>query len=691
MIDLTGQMLLDRYHIRNFIGSGGMARVYQAWDAKRAAFVAIKLLNEDMSEDAVFLRRFAREARALEVLEHPHIVRFFGFEETHGLAFLVMEFIEGVTLRRYLHLLRRPLALPETLYVTQPVCSALHYAHQMGVYHCDVKPANIFIERGGRVVLADFGIAQLSESATVTFSTPGTPAYMSPEQCQGTEDLDARADIYSLGVTTYEMLTLDRPFKGEADGTTGGRGERVRWEQIHLPPPPPRSVNPHISPSAEAAILRSLEKAPGRRQQGALDFHRELSGSGAMEPVDSLPWVEGLQAPPSGVELPPPPPPPHKKPLPARGIGVVVGGVGIVVLAVLLLALIPRIIPPTPTPPLTRDAATATARVTRILPTYTLIPSPMYTPEIEPTWTPSLPSSAAFTPTPMPTPTPSPVLPPTTCRSGTVISWPQDDAELVCVPEGEFVMGSNSDHINDVIQWCREAGGHSCTYGEFSNETPKHSVWVDAFFIDRTEVTNRQYQRCVAAGACTEPLSFGSNTRRSYYSNASFGDYPVIHVSWRQARDYCEWAGRRLPSEAEWEKAARGTDGRVYPWGSASPGTSLANFLPVGRSPETYDTTRVGSYPSGASPYGALDMAGNVWEWVWDWFGQTYYETTPFRNPPGPSSGSEHVIRGGAWYNKFYYLRTTNRGTSADPHSMGNRIGFRCAVLVDEVSPGLLP
>jgi serine/threonine protein kinase len=201
MNDLIGETLLNRYRVDAFVGQGGMAKVYKAWDAKRAAFVAVKLLNEDVAEDYVLLRHFAREGLALKELEHPNIVRFFSFEETSNLAFLVMEFVEGLTLRRYLRLLRRPLSLGEVLCVVEPICSALHYAHQMRVYHCDVKPANIFIERGGRVVLADFGVARMSESVTTTFSTAGSPAYMSPEQCRGGL-IDARTDDYGLGVTT---------------------------------------------------------------------------------------------------------------------------------------------------------------------------------------------------------------------------------------------------------------------------------------------------------------------------------------------------------------------------------------------------------------------------------------------------------------------------------------------------------
>jgi serine/threonine protein kinase len=405
---LVGQTLLNRYRVDAFLGRGGMAQVYKAFDMMRAVFVAIKSLNEDLAGDYVFLNRFAKEAQTLETLVHPNIVRFFGFEEAPGLAFLVMEFIEGTTLRRYLHLLQRPLTLPEALYVIRPVCAALHYAHEMGVYHCDIKPANIFIERGGRVVLADFGIARLSESATVTFSTPGTPAYMSPEQCRG-EDLDAHTDLYSLGITTYEMLTLDRPFKGDTEGTTGGRGERVRWEQMHLLPPPVRSVSPEVPPIAEVAILRALEKEPERRQPGTLQFYEELSSAGAVRPVSSLPWVEQPEGPldePSRYPPPPPPPPPRhdtaktSKLLPALGAGVVVTGIVSVMLIVAVVALVFKWLSPLPnatsTPVTSPAAITDTARPSATSP---------------PRLTPSPVPSATFTPTPPPpTVAPQPML-----------------------------------------------------------------------------------------------------------------------------------------------------------------------------------------------------------------------------------------------------------------------------------------
>lgn len=380
MPNLVGETLLKRYRIDEFLGRGGMAEVYKAWDAERSVYVALKVLNENLAADYVFTRRFAREARALELLQHPNIVRFFGFEEDEGLAFLVMQYIDGVTLRRQLRLMGCPLALPEALAVLQPVCSALHYAHEMGVYHCDVKPANVFIEHRGRVLLGDFGIARLSESVTVTSSIPGTPAYMAPEQCRG-EGVDARTDIYSLGISTYEMLTLDRPFKGDTEETTGSRGERVRWEQMNVPPSRPTSIKPDVPSVADAAILRALEKEPERRQQRVLEFYEELSGGEAVQPAARLPHVvEPSSFPPPG-------------PMQESGIiqlwswlrdrPVVWAGIGVTLLAVLLLSLIgllPNTKDQNPTTTPTAPLATEVQLVASPRPTVTSPPLPTAVP-----------------------------------------------------------------------------------------------------------------------------------------------------------------------------------------------------------------------------------------------------------------------------------------------------------------------
>lgn len=225
---------------------------------------------------------------------------------------------------------------------------------------------------------------------------------------------------------------------------------------------------------------------------------------------------------------------------------------------------------------------------------------------------------------------------------------PQDGMTEISIPAGEFIMGSGEDQRSDNIQ---------------------HRIYLDAYWMDRLEVTNAMYAGCLQAGACTHPANYDT-----YFGVWAYRDYPVVYVNWYQADQYCRWAGRGLPTEAQWEKAARGTDGRRYPWGDQLPNPRLVNFnlSLIGEPVPVY------RYPLGASPYGVLNMSGNVREWIADWYGEFYYQSSPATDPTGPSTGTERSLRSGSYAEDQQQISVYTR-FKHEPGSAGLSRGFRCA------------
>lgn len=240
----------------------------------------------------------------------------------------------------------------------------------------------------------------------------------------------------------------------------------------------------------------------------------------------------------------------------------------------------------------------------------------------------------------------------------------KDGSELILIPAGEFLMGTP------------EKEG-------YDNEHPRRRVNLSAYYIGKYEVTNEQYARFV------EKTRYQAQGNWRDYSTSGRKKHPVVCVTWKDAVAYCKWAGLRLPTEAEWEKAARGTDGRIYPWGNKWEAASLnwsgpkdkkwKSWEAQGSLPTLLPTKPIGSFPYGASSYGIMDMAGNVWEWCSDWYSVRYYQNSPTANPRGPDKGESKVLRGSSWSTSdLDCLRSANRNWSK-PSGWDDCYGFRCA------------
>jgi serine/threonine protein kinase len=613
MPDLVGQSI-GRYHVVEELGTGGMATVYKVYDTRLERDAAIKIIRREVFSPEVMermLKRFEREGKALARMMHPNIVSVYDYGEYEGSPYLVMAYISGGTLKERTG---TPLPYKEAARILAPIARALEYAHKRGVVHRDVKPVNILISEMGEPMLSDFGIAKIlegDETGTLTGVNVGvgTPEYMAPEQGLGKE-VDGRADIYSLGVVLYELVTGRKPY-------TADTPVAVILKHISDPLPRPCELVTDLPEDVEKVIFKALAKKPEDRFQSMSEFGAALERMG---------WKDGNVAAPIvslGVRR-------AKEKNPPWWVWTIAGLLGLAVLGVLWGKSAGWLSGPSARAVEFTQAATED---------HTQVP--VVTEVISPTVT--------LTEKPTQTATPNATVTPT-LGIGAVKKSEKDGMEMVYVPEGDFLMGSE--------------------YGE-ADERPVHTVYLNAYWIDKYEVTNGMYEQCVADGKCL--LSSRKND-----SNFMGSLQPIVGIDWNNANAYCQWSGRRLPSEAEWEKAARGTEGKTYPWGNETPSKDLLNMAQSGDGYE--NTAPVGSFPKGASPYGAMDMAGNVWEWTADWYG--VYSSGRQENPQGPSSGDGRVLRGGSWYefNGKRSVRSTCREWE-DPTSWGYHQGngFRCA------------
>jgi formylglycine-generating enzyme required for sulfatase activity/tRNA A-37 threonylcarbamoyl transferase component Bud32 len=672
---------IGRYQIQELIGQGGMAVVYKAFDTRLERPVAIKLLRMGVFPPdslAQILQRFEREAKSLAGLSHPHIVNVLDYGEHESAPYLVLEYLPGGSLHRRVG---NRMPSSEAAGLLLPVARALAYAHQRSIVHRDVKPSNILLSESGDPKLADFGIAKILEDtagATLTGTGVGigTPEFMAPEQSLGLP-VDARADVYSLGVVLYQFVTGKTPFNAETP-------MQVILKHISEPLPSPRQFAPDLSEEVEQILIKALAKKPEQRYPDMSSFaealQNQLAGQALTAAVPSPALVdagathyEGIATPAGQPDSQAQPlrrapsqplsgPFPDEAPRPAKRLPVPrwsLWACALPVAAFLLIGLPAVVIFLLKAPGLVAANPTATDPAPLTTPVAAQINSPTPTPTPPgptpslPTPTPSVtatltsPPSSTFTPRPTDTPLPTATALPPIIKDALGVG-------MALVPAGEFLMG------DDI---------------EFSYDTPIHTVYLDAFYIDLYEVTNALYAECVQAGGCG-PYTFGE---AGYFDNPRYAHHPMVDVSWQEAQDYCAWRGGGLPTEAQWEKAARGgLEGAQYPWGDEPPVCTLGAVNGANWDcPPDYWLLAAGQF--GANGYGLHDMAGNVWEWVVDWYGS--YDTGSVRiNPTGPSSGSNRILRGGGIGYSPDYLRAGVRERTIGPDDRNYNTGFRCVL-----------
>jgi serine/threonine-protein kinase len=631
MAGLIGQNL-GRYQILETLGAGGMATVYKAYDIRLEREVAIKVIRRESfpsDEMETLLKRFEREAKSLGGLSHPNIVGVIDYGDYEGLPYLVMVYLSGGTLKDRLG---KPIPWREAIQMIIPIAHALEYVHSQNIINRDVKPSNILLTETGQPMLTDFGLVKLfgqqekdSTGLTSSGTGLGTPDYMAPEQWTG--EPTAQSDLYSLGVVLYEMITGHRPYT--ADTPAG-----VLLKQATESLPLPKQYIPDLPKDVESVLLRALAKDPNDRYSDMHTFIEELQNLLAgREVIASTFKTSRLRDQMTGkvkrIQGSDPQSSPQKKFIfPA----LIITAIGAFVLLLALgggywLLTTPGILSPISTP--TQRQA---------------LPSPT-----------EIPFTATLPPTIMPTITPT-----EEASLPTETPIPEEirdikNVPMRLIPAGEFTMGS--DDTGDV------------------GSRPAQEVYVDAFYMDKFEVTNEMYDACVYAVECRRPQQGGSATRNTYFANPVYASFPVLYVDWKMANTYCEWRGARLPTEAEWEKAARGTDARLYPWGNDEPDCNLANHVGC-----VADTTPVDQHEDGQSPYGIYGMAGNVWEWT-----STLFKPYPYKADDGredPDSLGERIARGGSWHvfgGNSGNVRADTR-LKLDPGYFGGYVGFRCVI-----------
>jgi len=685
-LKLVGRTIAEKYAVERLVGEGGFATVYKATHLIWKRPVALKVFKSlgDVSEKdrQRLLDEFIQEGTLLADLSARTAAivqaRDIGMLETGTgtfVPYMVLEWLDGATLEAVLADDRArslpPRSIAEAVHLLDPAAEALALAHRKGIAHRDVKPGNIFVigdPRGDATVkLLDFGIAKVVQDAQKmagTFAktsgqvTSFTPAYGAPEQFSRSHGATGPwTDVFSLALIVAELVSGKDPLEGD---------DYVQLAVASANPmrrPTPNTLGVGVTEAVEGVLAKAVAIKPTDRWQTAGDFWAALRRALAMAPMRGITDMS-----PMSVRVVPPA---------SHAIGTAPTVVSTSESQPAVLGL----------PPSTRDSTSTTGRkagagkmglfvalgagAVAIIGGAAFVLAPQHRGPTS--GAPVLMASAA-----------APAAPSASAAASAVAAQ-GCPAGMIQIPGGSFFMGSDEG---------------------LPFEKPAHQVKLEPFCIDEFEVTVARYRACSDAGNCKRAgttnawASITDKERKAFDPLCNIRDpeghakHPVNCVDWEMADKFCREQGGRLPTEAEWEFAARGPDGRKYPWGDEDPAAMHLNACGKEcvawgtkngvEERAMYDvddgfanTAPVGSFPKGASRYGVQDVVGNVWEWVADWYGD--YSAGEVKEPKGPATGEERVIRGGAWNGSYAsWVRPTFRYKD-EPGKRSYGIGFRCA------------
>lgn len=575
-----GFIFADRYRIEKMLGSGGMGEVYKVYDINLGEIRALKVLHPSLMQKSELKQRFENEAKIISEVMHINLTRAISFGEFENNPYILMEYIDGITLRRWIHDRVQRADIDEVFDIVIQVCQGLQEAHKNTI-HRDIKPDNIMLSKTGAVKIMDFGIAKSRcvQSVTKTTSSMGTAYYMAPEQTMDAAEVDERADIFSVGVIFYEMLFYKVPMGHFKIPISKERFISQRLAQILC-----KALESEVKDRYQsvAALLYDLENERlmvrnQRLESKVLSFSKE-----------NMTTTDKVKA-----------------------------SLTLLVSLVLMIAVF----------------GGASYGVYAWYQSLNEVPERM---------DPSLMLDVQ-------------------ANNQELDSRFQKPLQVVSknlgmsfnfIPSGSFEMGDTFKEGDD-------------------DELPVREVQVDSFYMGQYEVINRQYQVFVRESGYREPVNvFGVDSEYTLWTKdhvpEEILDVPVVNVSWEDAIAFCHWLCEyenvpydtyRLPTEAEWEKAAKGGNNYKYPWGNQAPQFKLANYGKewIG----AFTLKKVGSYAPNA--YGLYDMAGNVWEWCQDVYHDDYYDWGVTVNPVAGGTWDRRVLRGGDWGDYPSLLRTSNR------------------------------